>query len=247
MINDEMKLTENYRMYAKVFRVDVPTNQSQSIESTQGTHKTTSAPKSPNPDVDEGESRAQRKSTIIRLCIPLRRSTRLTSPTPISTTPIPSVAERGGLRNDGRLDPGSYKESPKVEKTVVVQPVNVIEEEEESAEDDYELRRKVKGKNVEEYVVPTGKDNFIVSAGRPNMVPAGRTIVSPGSIIFGPGELDAWPIRCALESKLTRFHSWISTYIQVIKSRCVNFKLFIVMQLWDKHYIDFKEINEITF
>ncbi|GJY07318.1 ribonuclease H-like domain-containing protein [Tanacetum coccineum] len=38
------------------------------------------------------------------------------------------------------------------------------------------------------YVVPTGKDNFIVSAGRPNMVPAGRTIVSPGSIIFGPGK-----------------------------------------------------------
>ncbi|GJW46196.1 hypothetical protein Tco_0077842 [Tanacetum coccineum] len=37
------------------------------------------------------------------------------------------------------------------------------------------------------YVVPTGKDNFIVSAGRPDMVPAGRTIVSPGSIIFGPG------------------------------------------------------------
>ncbi|GJX46984.1 hypothetical protein Tco_0272174 [Tanacetum coccineum] len=37
------------------------------------------------------------------------------------------------------------------------------------------------------YVVPTGKDNFIVSAGRPNMVPAGRTIVSPGSIIVGPG------------------------------------------------------------
>ncbi|GKE69956.1 hypothetical protein Tco_1528028, partial [Tanacetum coccineum] len=35
------------------------------------------------------------------------------------------------------------------------------------------------------YVVPTGKDNFIVSAGRPNMVPAGRTIVSHGSIIFG--------------------------------------------------------------
>ncbi|GKF49929.1 hypothetical protein Tco_0143180, partial [Tanacetum coccineum] len=35
-------------------------------------------------------------------------------------------------------------------------------------------------------VVPTGKDNFIVSTGRPNMVPAGRIIVSPGSIIFGP-------------------------------------------------------------
>nr|GFC35589.1 hypothetical protein [Tanacetum cinerariifolium] len=50
-----------------------------------------------------------------------------------------------------RLDPGSYKESPKVEKTVVVsQLVNVIEEQDESAEDDYELRRREKGKNVEE-------------------------------------------------------------------------------------------------
>ncbi|GJS18457.1 hypothetical protein Tco_0412929 [Tanacetum coccineum] len=172
-------------MYAKVFRVDVPTNQSQSIESTQGTHKTTSAPRSPNPDVDEGESRAQRKSTIIRLCIPLRRSTRLTSPTPISTTPIPSVAEvqditlrdtiqlsiaeqksRDDLEAHKNLEKvkehlvdeeikktmeGSESEdADEVEKIVVVQPVNVIEEEEESAEDDYELRRKVKGKNIEE-------------------------------------------------------------------------------------------------
>ncbi|GJW85888.1 hypothetical protein Tco_0159033 [Tanacetum coccineum] len=39
------------------------------------------------------------------------------------------------------------------------------------------------------YVVPTGKDNFIVSTDRPNMVPAGRTIVSPGSIIAGPGSV----------------------------------------------------------
>ncbi|GKD11275.1 hypothetical protein Tco_1190960, partial [Tanacetum coccineum] len=36
-----------------------------------------------------------------------------------------------------RLDPMSYKERPKVENTVVVQLVNVIEEEEESAKDDY--------------------------------------------------------------------------------------------------------------
>ncbi|GJW21931.1 putative reverse transcriptase domain-containing protein [Tanacetum coccineum] len=45
------------------------------------------------------------------------------------------------------------------------------------------------GRTVEIMVrdIPTGKDNFIVSAGRPNMVPAGRTIVSPGSIIFGTG------------------------------------------------------------
>ncbi|GJT34728.1 hypothetical protein Tco_0925147 [Tanacetum coccineum] len=50
-----------------------------------------------------------------------------------------------------RLDPGSYKESPEVEKTDVVQPVNVFEEEEESAENDCELRRRVKGKHVKEF------------------------------------------------------------------------------------------------
>ncbi|GJV22091.1 retrovirus-related pol polyprotein from transposon TNT 1-94 [Tanacetum coccineum] len=85
MITDEMKLTENYQMYAAVFGVDVPTTQSQPIESIQGTHRTTSALRSPNPDVDEGELSAQRKSTVIRLRIPPRRSTRLTPPTPILT------------------------------------------------------------------------------------------------------------------------------------------------------------------
>nr|GEZ67817.1 hypothetical protein [Tanacetum cinerariifolium] len=51
---------------------------------------------------------------------------------------------------DTRLDPKSYMESPKVEKTAEVQPINVIIEEEESAEDDYELRRTKQWKNVEE-------------------------------------------------------------------------------------------------
>ncbi|GJV42371.1 hypothetical protein Tco_1420811 [Tanacetum coccineum] len=49
-----------------------------------------------------------------------------------------------------RLDPESYKESLEVEKTAIVQLVNIIKDEDESAEDDYELRRRVKGKNVEE-------------------------------------------------------------------------------------------------
>nr|GFA57809.1 hypothetical protein [Tanacetum cinerariifolium] len=52
---------------------------------------------------------------------------------------------------DTSLDPESYKKSPEVEKTVVVsQPVNVIKEEDESTKDDYEFRRREKGKNVEE-------------------------------------------------------------------------------------------------
>ncbi|GJU14531.1 retrovirus-related pol polyprotein from transposon TNT 1-94, partial [Tanacetum coccineum] len=61
MITDEMKLTENYRMYDAVFGVDVPTTQSQPIESTQGMHRITSALRTPNPDVDKGESSAPQK------------------------------------------------------------------------------------------------------------------------------------------------------------------------------------------
>ncbi|GKB41620.1 hypothetical protein Tco_0886562 [Tanacetum coccineum] len=50
-----------------------------------------------------------------------------------------------------RLEPRSYKESPEVEKIVVVsQPVNVIEEEDESVEDDYELKRRKKGRRIDE-------------------------------------------------------------------------------------------------
>nr|GEW77483.1 hypothetical protein [Tanacetum cinerariifolium] len=59
---------------------------SQPIESTHGTHRTTNALRSPNPDVDEGESSAPQKSTIIRLRIPQRQPTRLTLPTSIPTT-----------------------------------------------------------------------------------------------------------------------------------------------------------------
>ncbi|GJX74969.1 hypothetical protein Tco_0313564 [Tanacetum coccineum] len=45
MITDEMKLTEHYKMYAYVFGLDVPLTQSQPTESTQGTHRTPSAPR----------------------------------------------------------------------------------------------------------------------------------------------------------------------------------------------------------
>ncbi|GJZ07749.1 hypothetical protein Tco_0542032 [Tanacetum coccineum] len=58
MISEEMKHTEHYRMYAEVFGIDVPLTQSQPTESTQGTHRITSAP---------------------------RRSTRLTPPAPVPT------------------------------------------------------------------------------------------------------------------------------------------------------------------
>ncbi|GKG30313.1 hypothetical protein Tco_0420211, partial [Tanacetum coccineum] len=45
MISNEMKHTEHYRMYTEVFGIDVPLTQSQLTESTQGTHRTHSAPR----------------------------------------------------------------------------------------------------------------------------------------------------------------------------------------------------------
>ncbi|GKD18519.1 hypothetical protein Tco_1207677 [Tanacetum coccineum] len=85
MISEEMKHTEHYRMYAEVFGLDVPLTQSQPTESTQGTHRTPSAPRSPNPKMDTAESSAPKRSTVIRFRLPERRSTRLTPPAPVPT------------------------------------------------------------------------------------------------------------------------------------------------------------------
>ncbi|GJU10002.1 hypothetical protein Tco_1132398 [Tanacetum coccineum] len=65
MITDEMKLTEHYKMYAEVFGLDVPLTQSQPTESTQGTHRTPSAPRSPNPATETAESSVPKRSTVI--------------------------------------------------------------------------------------------------------------------------------------------------------------------------------------
>ncbi|GJU93595.1 retrovirus-related pol polyprotein from transposon TNT 1-94 [Tanacetum coccineum] len=205
MISDEMKHTEHYQMYAKVFGIDVPLTQSQPTESTQGTHRKPSAPRSPNPKVDVGESSAPKRSTMIHFCIPQRRSAYLTPPAPVPTvdkedemilqdTLKVSLAEHKSReeqearenvelvnkhlaseeiekmvdepenviedspipRNDDqnilgtRLEPRSDKESLEVEITNVVIHVNVNEEEEEITDEVYELKRKEKGKIIEE-------------------------------------------------------------------------------------------------
>ncbi|GJV78751.1 putative ribonuclease H-like domain-containing protein [Tanacetum coccineum] len=143
---DEMNQTEHYRMYAEVFGIDVPLTQSQPTESTYGTHRTTSAPRSPNPNKEAAESSAPRRSTVIRLRIPERRSTRLTPPAPVLTN---IVDDSSIPRNDKpnilgtRIEPRSNKESPKVELTKetpvveitnVVIPVNVNDDDEEKSD-----------------------------------------------------------------------------------------------------------------
>ncbi|GJR17619.1 hypothetical protein Tco_0966146 [Tanacetum coccineum] len=222
MITDEMKHTEHYRMYAEVFGIDVPLTQSQPTESTYGTRRTTSAPRSPNPDKEAAESSAPRRSTVIHLRLLERISTRLTPPAPVLTvdkademilqdTLQVSLAKHKSRekqearenvalvdehlaseeidkivegqenvvddssipRNDEsnipgtRIEPQSDKESPEAEITQeteveitqetpvvnitnVVIPVNVNDEDEEITDEVYELKRREKGKLVEE-------------------------------------------------------------------------------------------------
>ncbi|GJU07164.1 hypothetical protein Tco_1123594 [Tanacetum coccineum] len=171
MITKEMKHTEHYRM-------------------------TTSAPRSPNPNKEAAESSAPRRSTVIRLRIPERRSTRLTPPAPVPTEARENVAlvdehlaseeiekmvdgqenivdDSSIPRNDEsnilgtRIEPKSNKESPEVDITKdkeveitketlvvditnVVIPVNVNDEDEEITDEVYELKRREKGKLIEE-------------------------------------------------------------------------------------------------
>ncbi|GKC10772.1 hypothetical protein Tco_1007554, partial [Tanacetum coccineum] len=177
MLTDEMKLTAHYQM-------------------------TTSAPRTPNPEVTEGESSAQRKSTVIRFRVPPRRQD--------PETPIPTAAEIDvtnldetiqmsiatqrsikdyeaqqnvakvkehivdeeldqlleGTENVNvdtfmddvlnsqeypgtRIDPKSDKENLEAKKDVDMVIINDGEEE-ESAGDEFELRRREKGKGIEE-------------------------------------------------------------------------------------------------
>ncbi|GJZ11538.1 hypothetical protein Tco_0546297 [Tanacetum coccineum] len=67
MITEEMKHTEHYRMYAEVFGIDVPLTQSRTTEFSQGTHRTTSTSRSPNPNKEAAESSVPRRSTVIHL------------------------------------------------------------------------------------------------------------------------------------------------------------------------------------
>ncbi|GKG06920.1 hypothetical protein Tco_0329889, partial [Tanacetum coccineum] len=85
MITEEMKHIEHYRMYAEVFRLVVRLTQSQPTKSTQGKHRTPSAPRSPNPKMDIAESSYPKRSTMICFRLPERRSICLTPPALVPT------------------------------------------------------------------------------------------------------------------------------------------------------------------
>ncbi|GJW27722.1 hypothetical protein Tco_0044597 [Tanacetum coccineum] len=202
MITEEMKITEHYKMYAEVFGQDGPLIQSQQTESTQGTHRTPSAPRqsawltppTPVPSVEKADemilqdtiqvSLAEHKSCEeqearenvalvyehlapeeIEKLVENPENVDDSSPPRHDDTSIPGT----------RLEPRSDKESPEVEivqqkeeeitkdtkvepdkdtpmvdVTNIVTPVNVDDEEDEITDEVFELRRRVKGKNVEE-------------------------------------------------------------------------------------------------
>ncbi|GJY13367.1 hypothetical protein Tco_0382676, partial [Tanacetum coccineum] len=188
MITDEMKLTEHYKMYAEVFRLDVPLTQSQPTESSQGTHRTPSAPRSPNPATETVEhdqvSLAEHKSREeqeVRENVALVYEHLAAEEIEKLVEDSENVDDSSPPRHDDtsipgtRLEPRSDKESPEVEivqekeeettkdtevelekdtpmvdVTNIIPPVNVDDEEDEITDEVFELRRRVKGKNVEE-------------------------------------------------------------------------------------------------
>ncbi|GKD12351.1 hypothetical protein Tco_1196758 [Tanacetum coccineum] len=173
MITEEMKLTENYRLYAEVLGIDVPTTQSQPIESTPGTQVLNKEAEdivlqdtlqvSLAEQKSHEENKARENVEKVKEHLMDEEIEKLVEG---SENVVENVAETvkenvdvssSPSRNDDnqnilstRLEPRSDKESPEVEITDVVPPVNVNDEEEETSVDDYELKRRVKGKEIEE-------------------------------------------------------------------------------------------------
>ncbi|GJT18271.1 retrovirus-related pol polyprotein from transposon TNT 1-94 [Tanacetum coccineum] len=120
MITEEIKLTEHYRMYAEVFRLDISLTQSQPAESTQGMHRTLSAPSSPNPEMDAGDQEEQEARENVELVKEHLASEEIEN---MVEEPENVIDDSSIPRNDEqdipgtRLEPRSDKECPKVEIT----------------------------------------------------------------------------------------------------------------------------------
>ncbi|GJS58645.1 hypothetical protein Tco_0653429 [Tanacetum coccineum] len=137
MIMDEMKLTDQYRM-------------------------TPSTPRLLNLETDEGESSALQKSIVIlKEHLIAKEIEKLVEETEnVEKFNVNSFT----LRQDDtqtipgtRLELGSDKESPEVEITTEVQPININEEEEESAKDDYELKQNYVFEHLKTRLMPRKK------------------------------------------------------------------------------------------
>nr|GEW73421.1 hypothetical protein [Tanacetum cinerariifolium] len=168
MITEAMKQTKHYRIYAKVFEIDVPVIQLPPTESTQGTHRIPSAPRSPTPKVDAS---APTRSTVIRLRLPQRRSTRLT---PLASVLTVDKVDELILQDTLQVSLAEHKSRQQqearenvvlVEKHLVSEEIKKMVEGQEHVVDDNLILRndehnipgtREKRKNVEEYrIIPS--------------------------------------------------------------------------------------------
>ncbi|GJX83855.1 hypothetical protein Tco_0333336, partial [Tanacetum coccineum] len=119
MITDEIKLMDHYQMYDVVFGVDFPMTQSHPIESTQG-----------NRDELEAKKNVQKvkEHLITEEIKKLVEGVDNVENVEVNS----SILRQDDTQNilETRLEPRSDKESPEVEITAEVQPVNIDEEEE---------------------------------------------------------------------------------------------------------------------
>ncbi|GJR44476.1 hypothetical protein Tco_1312579 [Tanacetum coccineum] len=133
---------------------NVPTTQSQPIKSTQGTYRRLSTPRrstrltppTPIPATTEADDIILQDT--IQLSLAEQKRAENVEKVDVNSSTLKQDDTQTILGT--RLEPRSDKESLEVEITVEVQPVNINEEEEDSVEDDYKLKRREKGKHVNE-------------------------------------------------------------------------------------------------
>ncbi|GJT32658.1 hypothetical protein Tco_0923077 [Tanacetum coccineum] len=169
MITEEMKHIEHYRIYVEVFGIDVPLTQSQPTESTQGTHRTPSAPRRSTrltpptsvPNVDKADEMILQDTLKVSLA---KHKSREEQEARENVSLVDDTwNEKSNIPNSRtRIEPRSNKESPEVEITKdkeveitkdkeveitketpvvditnVVIPVNVNDEDEEITDEEF--------------------------------------------------------------------------------------------------------------
>ncbi|GJY74472.1 hypothetical protein Tco_0478903 [Tanacetum coccineum] len=116
-----------------------------------------------------------------------------------------------------RLEPRSDKEGLEVKITAEVQPVNVYEEDEELADDVYELKRREKGKHVEEYRSTPSTSPIRSPRSHTNLV-SSDTEKLQELTVTDPNPSSSTPSSCSPISKISSSnHLWS---LLKIKPRC---------------------------
>ncbi|GJZ81262.1 hypothetical protein Tco_0646256, partial [Tanacetum coccineum] len=142
--------------------LDVPLTQSQPTKSTQGTHRTTSAPRSPNPATEPAESMPTAEKfdeMILQDMLQVSLTEQKSHEEQEARENVALVYEHLAAEEIEKLVEESENivqekeeettKDKEVEPDIVI-PVNVDDEEDEITDEVLELRRKVKGKNVKE-------------------------------------------------------------------------------------------------